>query len=566
MMKNRSLNGISIKHKIFILSGTLILACILVSSIAIVKMGHIGDEIALLAEKDIPLTNAIMSITVKQLEQTINFEKALRYGVIASDDASAANHFEEAVSLFNSYSVGIDGKLKEANRVSTAAVAEARTSEERQIFENAVNTLSKVEKAHLGYEADVKAIFDLLSKGEVDQITEKISDIELQETNIDRELESLLTKMGKFSADAALMAEKDEKSALKILSIITVIAIVLGLLLANYFTSNISRDINYAVEVTERIATGDLAQVVNTDSGGEVGQQLNALKVMQENLKNMIGEMGRSSVELSSSSEELATVSEQTTKNLCQQQTEVEQVATAMNEMAATIHEVAQNAAASSQAAQNANQEASEGGRVVEETIESIEKLASGVENAGAVIQALATDSENIGSVLDVIKGVAEQTNLLALNAAIEAARAGEQGRGFAVVADEVRTLAQRTQQSTHEIEQMIEKLQSGTQNAVSVMIESQELARHSVDEAARAGASLEVITTAVGSISDMNIQIASAAEEQSSVAEEMNNNITSVSSIGEQNAAAANQTTASSEELSRMASHLQELILRFKV
>jgi len=566
MKKNISLNSISIKHKIFILSGILILGCVVTSGIAIVKMGHIGQEIAEIAEKDIPLSNVVTSITVNQLEQAVNFEKAIRFGLMINNDADAIGHLEEAVNAFNSYSKDIITQLTEGIRIATNAAPTAKLPGAGQAFEEVAKILAKIEKEHLSYEGQVQTVFGLLSKGDVGEAIEKSVHIELEEEKINHELLLLGRKIGQLSADLAKMAERDEKNAFSLLITVTVITIVFSLLLAHFLTANISRGINYAVEVTERISTGDLTQTIDLNSGGEIGQQLYALKVMQDHLRSMIGEMGQSSTELSSSSEELAVVSEQTTKNLCLQQTEVEQVATAMNEMAATINEVAKNAAASSQAAQNANKEASEGGRVVEETIESIEKLASGVENAGAVIQALATDSENIGSVLDVIKGVAEQTNLLALNAAIEAARAGEQGRGFAVVADEVRTLAQRTQQSTHEIEQMIEKLQSGTQNAVSVMIDSQDLARHSVNEAARAGASLEIITAAVGSISDMNIQIASAAEEQSCVAEEMNNNITSVNSISEQNATAATQTTSSSEELSRMAAHLQDLILRFKV
>ncbi|NOZ53960.1 MAG: methyl-accepting chemotaxis protein [Gammaproteobacteria bacterium] len=564
MKNNFSLNGISIKYKIFALSGILVVASLMTSSIAMFKMAHLGDEIMAIAETNIPLTNMVTEITIGQLGQAASFEKALRYGLLLNDDVNARHNLQAAVKVFIAHSKTIAMKLAEGGRLAMAAATLAPGIEEQQAFERVAHALSQIATERLPYESQALAVFKLLSSGEVYQLTETSNSMDVQEQKISDGLRSLLAEIGRFSENAALKSEQSEKSAFAILGIIAAIAIVLSILLAYYIINNISCGINYAVEVTERISNGDLTQPINISSGGEIGQQLYALKVMQEHLRGMIREMEQSSTELAASSDELAAVSEQTNKNLYQQQAEVQQVATAMNQMATTIHEVADNAAASSQAAQNANQEAGEGGKVVQGTIRSIEKLASGVEKAGSVIQQLATDSENIGSVLDVIKGVAEQTNLLALNAAIEAARAGEQGRGFAVVADEVRTLAQRTQQSTHEIEQMIEKLQSGTQNAVSVMVASQELARYSVDEAARAGASLEVITAAVESISDMNIQIASAAEEQSSVAEEMNQNITTINSISEQNATASNQTTTSSEELSRMASHLQQLILRF--
>ncbi|THB70290.1 MAG: methyl-accepting chemotaxis protein [Gammaproteobacteria bacterium] len=225
------------------------------------------------------------------------------------------------------------------------------------------------------------------------------------------------------------------------------------------------------------------------------------------------------------------------------QKAEVDKVATAMTEMSATVHEVARNATEAAEAAQRADEETSKGKMVVSQAIEAIDLLASEVNDAAQVIHRLEQDSDEIGAVLDVIRGIAEQTNLLALNAAIEAARAGEQGRGFAVVADEVRTLAQRTQQSTQEIQNMIERLQSGAQDAVKAMEQGRSRAQVGVEQAAEAGTSLETIAQAVGTISDMNTQIATAAEEQSVVAEEINLNIVSISDMADK---LANETGAS--------------------
>ncbi|WP_456301722.1 methyl-accepting chemotaxis protein [Pseudomonas amygdali] len=234
--------------------------------------------------------------------------------------------------------------------------------------------------------------------------------------------------------------------------------------------------------------------------------------------------------------------------------------------MTATVQEVARNAEEASEAAVAADRQARDGERVVNEAIAQIERLASSVGNSSEAMGALKQESDKIGSVLDVIKSVAEQTNLLALNAAIEAARAGEAGRGFAVVADEVRSLAQRTQKSTEEIEALIARLQSGTQQAATVMDSSRELSTSSVELTRRAGGSLESITKTVSAIQAMNQQIAAAAEEQSATAEEINRSIINVRDVSEQTSAASEETAASSVELARLGNHLQLLVSRFTV
>jgi methyl-accepting chemotaxis protein len=311
---------------------------------------------------------------------------------------------------------------------------------------------------------------------------------------------------------------------------------------------------------------GDLTRRLDQTSKDEFGELARNFNVYVGSLQQIIQEATGSSAQMSAAAEQLSLITNDSQRGVQQQQSEVDQVATAMNEMSATVQEVARNAAVAAEAARKANGEATTGKQVVSQTVKAINEVAAEVEAATAVIHKLNADSNHIGTVLDVIRGIAEQTNLLALNAAIEAARAGEQGRGFAVVADEVRTLATRTQESTQEIQKMIEGLQVGTRNAVQVMEHGRSKAQASVQQAACAGESLSSITGVVGTISDMNAQIASAAEEQGAVAEEINRNIVNISQITGQTAAGASQIAAASKELAKLAVHLQTHVGRFKV
>jgi methyl-accepting chemotaxis protein len=310
---------------------------------------------------------------------------------------------------------------------------------------------------------------------------------------------------------------------------------------------------------------GDLTRRLDLNSKDEFGDLARSFNAYVASLQHIIQEATQSSTRMSASAEQLSVITHESQRGGQQQQSEVDQVATAMNEMSATVQEVARNAAVAAEAARKANGEANNGQKVVSETVNAINEVAAEVESATAVIHKLNADSNQIGTVLDVIRGIAEQTNLLALNAAIEAARAGEQGRGFAVVADEVRTLATRTQESTREIQKMIESLQVGTRNAVQVMEHGRSKAHASVQQAASAGESLNSITGVVGTISDMNAQIASAAEEQGAVAEEINRNIVNISQITGQTAAGAGQIASASKELVQLAVRMQGLVGSFK-
>lgn len=310
----------------------------------------------------------------------------------------------------------------------------------------------------------------------------------------------------------------------------------------------------------------DLTTRSDLTSSCEIGEMATAFNTMMDEFENLLHKVAQSAQDVNSASNQLTDVTNQTANGAREQQVESEQVATAMNEMAATVTEVAEHAVHAADASTHADEEAAKGNRVVSQSIVGIENLANEVENTATAIQELEKESESIGSVLGVITGIAEQTNLLALNAAIEAARAGEQGRGFAVVADEVRTLASRSQESTEEIKAIIERLQSRAQGAVQAMESGREQAQASVDKAKLAGDSLQAIVSAIATIRDMNVQIATAAEEQSAVAEEINKSIVKITSVAGETAVGAEQTSNTSTALSGLSNELHEQVNEFKV
>ncbi|GFM67344.1 methyl-accepting chemotaxis protein [Pseudomonas cichorii] len=362
------------------------------------------------------------------------------------------------------------------------------------------------------------------------------------------------------------LADQDTSLARNLQLVGTLIALLLGVFAAIIITRQITRPLQETLEVVNRIASGDLTHTVVVTRRDELGVLQQGIQRMGATLRELITGIRDGVTQIASAAEELSAVTEQTSAGVNNQKVETDQVATAMHEMSATVHEVARNAEQASVAASTADKEAREGDKVVGEAIQQIEKLANEVLRSSDAMTVLEQESDKIGKVMDVIKAVAEQTNLLALNAAIEAARAGEAGRGFAVVADEVRGLAQRTQQSTEEIESLVAGLQNGTRQVSDIMLGSRSLTDSSVALTRKAGTSLESITRTVSNIQAMNQQIAAAAEQQSSVADEISRSILNVRDVSEQTAEASEETAASSVELARLGNQLQMMVSHFRV
>ncbi|MGU5673335.1 HAMP domain-containing methyl-accepting chemotaxis protein [Aeromonas caviae] len=361
-------------------------------------------------------------------------------------------------------------------------------------------------------------------------------------------------------------SDETKQSSTMLMLIIGAASVVFGVFAAITITRRIAGPLHEIAELAKAIAGGDLTQTIKVGRKDEIGTLQEAISHMTEALKELIGNVAAGISELSSSATQLSAVTEQNTSGMNKQNQEVEQVAAAMNEMTTTVHDVAKNAEFAAEATTNAQSVTMEGGEAIRQTTEIVSKLTSEVEKTSEAMNVLAQQTQNITGVLEVIKAVAEQTNLLALNAAIEAARAGEAGRGFAVVADEVRNLAQRTQNSTAEIETMAQRLQAESSVALQRMSSSKQIADATATNALNVGEMFSRIANAVNDVQQMNQQIATAAEEQSVVAEEINRRIVEVNEISSQTAESSVETASAAERLAALGAQLQTSIAGFRV
>ena len=402
---------------------------------------------------------------------------------------------------------------------------------------------------------------------QVDQLRELLNTELLENSEaINKELNNLMRINGQQITEANQRASDMYSAAIKLVVFLLLLATALTIACALLLTRSITQPIAQALEAAEAIAEGNLTRPIKVDGSDEAGRLLQAMAKMQGKLRDTLQRISGSATQLASAAEELNCVTDESAKGLTQQNNEIEQAATAVNEMTSAVEEVARNAVSTSEASKNATASAGDGRDLVLETVSAIERMSGDVQSTATLIGNLAAESRDIGKVLDVIRGLADQTNLLALNAAIEAARAGEAGRGFAVVADEVRALAHRTQQSTSEIERMIGSIQGGTEQAVDSMRNSTERAESTLNIAKGAGLALDTINTAIVEINERNLVIASAAEEQAQVAREVDRNLVNIRDLSVQSATAASQTSSASNELSRLAVDLNSMVSRFSL
>ncbi|MBD9466927.1 methyl-accepting chemotaxis protein [Pseudomonas sp. Pdm06] len=417
------------------------------------------------------------------------------------------------------------------------------------------------------YRTGIAQSFTLAEQGRRDELI-KLLLVDMK-TVVDGSGKQLNDLAELFSKQVSIESQKSQEhyaNSRMIVSLFVVLAALATVVLAMLLTRSIVKPLGEALNAAESVARGDLTRPIETHGNDEVSRLLKALATMQQNLRETLQGISGSAAQLATAADELNAVTLDSTHSLQQQNNEIEQAATAVTEMTTAVEEVARNAVSTSDATRQSSESASLGQQRVSDTVDAIGALASDVQVTGGLVQSLANQSQDIGKVLDVIRAIAEQTNLLALNAAIEAARAGESGRGFAVVADEVRALAYRTQQSTQEIEQMVQGMRSGATQALDSMQASSSRAASTLAMAERAGDALQTITASVNEIHERNLVIASAAEEQAQVAREVDRNLVNIRDLSVRSASGADQTSASSHELSQLANSLRTMVQRFQV
>jgi methyl-accepting chemotaxis protein len=454
----------------------------------------------------------------------------------------------------------MDTRDKELSEKITAYDNLVTTPEGQQLYDQFKQTFA-------AYRTGIAQSFTLAEQGKRDELT-KLLLVDMK-TVVDGSGKQLNDLADLFARQVALESQKSAAhyaTSRTIVSVFIALAALATVALAMLLTRSIVRPLSSAVSAAESVAQGDLTRPIETQGNDEVSRLLKALATMQQNLRETLQGISGSATQLACAADELNAVTLDSSQGLQQQNNEIEQAATAVTEMTTAVEEVARNAVSTSDATRQSSDSAQLGQERVSETASAISALAADVQHTGELVQSLANQSQDIGKVLDVIRAIAEQTNLLALNAAIEAARAGESGRGFAVVADEVRALAHRTQQSTQEIEQMVQGMRNGSSLALESMQASAARANTTLSMAARAGEALQTITASVHEIHERNLVIASAAEEQAQVAREVDRNLVNIRDLSVRSAAGADQTSASSHELSKLANALQGMVRRFQL
>jgi methyl-accepting chemotaxis protein len=540
-----SLRNLNIAPRAFLGFAFIALLVIVLGVFAVNRMSIIRQASVDMGSTQLPSVGFLGNMTENVLRMRI-----LSFRVLTNREPSALQEAQTRLGVL------ID-KLRSAQASYAALSAQP---EEAALYKTFTGTLDSYMQAQ-------SQMLELSRQNKLDEMRNLINTrIKDGTDQMGEQLNKLVALNTRYSETALAEAGRQYDNAVIGIIVVAVIAALMTVLLAWLLTRSIVTPLNRAVQAAETIAAGKLSKTIEVDGKDESARLLGALSSMQSNLRQTIEQIAGSATQLGAAAEELSTVTEEASRGLQQQNNEIEQAATAVNEMTAAVEEVARNAVSTSEASSQSTQAAREGRDRVVETVGAIQTMTHDVQNTSLMIEGLAAQGRDIGKVLDVIRAIAEQTNLLALNAAIEAARAGEAGRGFAVVADEVRALAHRTAQSTQEIEKMVAGIQNGTGEAVASMQQSNQRTQTTLEMARAAGVALEQITQSIHLINERNLVIASASEEQAQVSREVDRNLVNIRDLATQSSAGANQTSAATHELSRLAVDLNAMVARFVI
>ncbi|AMZ69980.1 chemotaxis protein [Pseudomonas fluorescens] len=540
-----SLRSLNIAPRAFLGFAVIALLVVILGVFAANRMSVIRQASLEMEQTQVPSVGYLANVLENVLRMRI-----LSFRILVNRDPASLTEAESRIGVL----------VEKLNKANSSYAALPSTPQEAELYKVFSATLEKYLQAQ-------KEMLDLSRQNKADELRTHINTRIKEGTDLmGEQLNKLIAINVAGASESSAKAGEHYDSAITGIIIVSISAALATVVLALLLTRSIVAPLNRALEAARTIASGNLVQVIADDGKDEPGRLLQALATMQVSLRQTIEQIAGSATQLGAAAQELSAVTQESSRGLQQQHNEIEQAATAVNEMTAAVEEVARNAVSTSEASNQSTQAAQEGRTRVVETVDAIQTMTHDVQATASMIEGLAVQGRDIGKVLDVIRAIAEQTNLLALNAAIEAARAGEAGRGFAVVADEVRALAHRTAQSTQEIEKMVAGIQNGTGQAVQSMQQSNQRTQSTLEMARAAGVALEQITQSIHQINERNLVIASASEEQAQVSREVDRNLVNIRDLATQSASGAKQTSDATHELSRLAVGLNAMVARFVI
>ncbi|ENM5748471.1 methyl-accepting chemotaxis protein [Vibrio mimicus] len=557
--------NLSITQKMIALVGCLLILTVTVSAYSISKMKRVAVEIEAIANDNMPLAKLMTGMTVHQLEGAVTLERVLRAaGIESKEGKQQQNHYEkELLSLVGSFK----NDFVQANQLLESSIKHAASPSIHDYLSNLKQDIYSLGIEHDKFEKNLNIFLSELRSGkEVQLLTEQAHQLEELQIALDQHLADVLQKIEQATQQSVVVTEQEEKGAFRGMLYLGGFSILFGLIVGFSFSKQIVVSISRAHKLASEMADGNFSKRAKVTTGDEIGQLITSMNAMALSLGHMVGEVIDRANTIASTVIQLASVAESNKQSVQRQQNNTEVVASAMTQMATTITEVASSAEESSGATVRAQENARQSCHVLSQTQTLSSQLVSNAQQSQKMIMELEASTRQIESFVLVVEGISEQTNLLALNAAIEAARAGEQGRGFAVVADEVRALASRSQQATHEIKGLIQTLVERAQAASKMIDSNDKQIEESFTSISTAKQQLDSINQALMELTSANTQVAAASEEQSVAANEISHNMTDIRDAGETIMLSTQETALASEELAQQAQGLKLLMGRFVI